>query len=187
MRQQSCSHGHSHGSTVASGTSHWGKGVSHFYRCGCCCCTLTDRKPKKSGHQQHLSLLTSSPNPSNWTSDGNFLPTLAVTPFCTAIMGRSTTEGPHRQHSGPFGGLLPAGYQQCCCFCLSALAKGKNVFPHNMAVGIKAHSEWPRVARQMLARIALVAVPTGSARLTGGKLMYTYGRGGEGVVATVTH
>lgn len=30
-----------------------------------------------------------------------------------------------------------------------------------MAVlGIKTHSEWPRVVQQMLARIALVAVPT---------------------------
>lgn len=51
------------------------------------------------------------------------------------------------------------------CPCLSALTKRKECFPpQHGCVGIKTHSEWPRVVQQMLARIALVAVPTVSRR-----------------------
>lgn len=92
---------------------------------------------------------------------------LAVTRFCTAIMGRGTIGGPrNRQHSWCFqeAGCLQVTSNSACP-CLSALTKRKECFlPQHGCVGIKTHSEWPRVVQQMLARIVLVAVPTVSRR-----------------------
>ncbi len=68
----------------------------------------------------------------------------------------------NRQHSRSFqeAGCLQVT-SNTACPCLSALTKRKECFPpQHGCVGIKTHSEWPWVVQQMLARIALVAVPT---------------------------
>lgn len=76
-----------------------------------------------------------NPNPSNWTG-------AAVAGGHTPLHSHNGPwhnrwGGPrHRQHSGVLPrGRLPAGYQQTRLVpvCLHSL-KGKNVFPHNMAV-----------------------------------------------------
>lgn len=165
MRRQQCP-----GSTASwcgSELTWWGRveGGSRFYHCNCFRITSLADKPHLA-HSHHLSL-TSNPKSiqlDQWRQLG-------------ADAGGHTLL---HSHNGPWHNWGPRNRQHSWCFqeagclqvtsnsacpCLSTLTKRKECFlPQHGCVGIKTHSEWPRVVQQMLARIVLVAVPTVSRR-----------------------
>lgn len=91
----------------------WGN-IFLFYQYNSCFSTtcLADKLPlthSSSASRTSFSCVQ-KPNPSNWISDGNSLPILAVTPPCTVIMGRgSIGSGGHVTVNIPCSSRRPAG------------------------------------------------------------------------------
>lgn len=159
------------GGKLAQERTEWNVVHICFYQCNCCfsITSLAHKPPSdppQQAHSHHLSLTSKSKSiqlDQRWQ--------------LAADAGGHT---PLHSHNGPWHNWGPRNrqhsrsFQEASCLqvtsntacpCLSALSKRKECFPpQHGCVGIKAHSEWPRVVQQMLARIALVAVPTVSRR-----------------------